>query len=189
MSDGDTGLSGQLLLAMPALADPNFHGGVILMCEHGDEGALGLMVNRPMQLKLGTIFKQLDLPASREDIAGQAVFSGGPVEPQRGFVIHDAALREFPDTINLGGTLAVSGSGDILTAISEGTGPDRFIIALGYAGWGPGQLEDELRENAWLSVPATPELVFDVPVKDRWRKAAIQIGIDPLQLSAESGRA
>lgn len=189
MSGGDTDLSGQLLLAMPALADPNFHGGVILMCEHGAEGALGLMVNRPMQLKLGAILKQLDLRADREDIADRPVFSGGPVEPQRGFVIHDAAVRGFPDTINLGETIAVSGSGDILTAISEGTGPDRFIVALGYAGWGPGQLEDELRENAWLSVPASPELVFDIPVNDLWRKAAIQIGIDPLQLSAESGRA
>lgn len=181
-------LGGQLLLAMPALNDPNFDGSVVLLCEHGEEGALGLIVNRPMQLELGIVLKQLGLPAQAPGVAGRAVFSGGPVEAQRGFVVHDAPGR-YEGSLELGGRLAVSSSEDVLSAIGQGTGPERFMIVLGYAGWGPGQLEGELRQNAWLSVPATPELIFDTPVRERWRRAAIQIGVDPLQLSSESGRA
>ena len=181
-------LEGQLLLAMPALADPNFYRSVVLICEHGEEGALGLIVNRPMQLELGEVLSQLDLPSVREDINRRPVYSGGPVETQRGFVIHDD-VEVFADSLNLGKTLAVSSSSEILSAISESRGPDHFMVVLGYAGWGPGQLENELRDNAWLSVPASPQLIFDVPVNERWRKAAIQLGIDPLQLSSESGQA
>lgn len=188
MSSDDIRLGGQLLLAMPAMNDPNFNGSVILVCEHGEEGALGLIVNRPMQLELGIVLKQLELPADREDIVKRPVFSGGPVETQRGFVVHDAPGR-FPDSLDIGDALAVSSSEDVLSAISHGMGPDRFMIVLGYAGWGAGQLEGELRENSWLSVPATPELVFDTPVRDRWRRAAIQIGVDPLRISSESGNA
>jgi len=181
-------LGGQLLLAMPALADPNFHDSVVLVCEHGDEGALGLIVNRPMQLELGAVLAQLELPPANEDINRLPVFSGGPVETQRGFVIHDD-IDVVADSLNIGQTLAVSSSSEILSAISERRGPDHFMVVLGYAGWGPGQLEHELLENAWLSVPASPQLIFEVPVNERWRKAAIQIGIDPLQLSSESGQA
>ena len=188
MSEDSTLLGGQLLLAMPALADPNFYRSVVLVCEHGAEGALGLIVNRPMQLELGTILDQLDLSTAREDINRLPVFSGGPVETQRGFVIHDE-VGVFADSLNIGDALAVSSSSEILGAISENRGPDHFLVVLGYAGWGPGQLENELRENAWLSVPASPQLIFDVPVNERWRRAAIQIGIDPLQLSSESGQA
>ena len=188
MSEDGAHLGGQLLLAMPALADPNFYRSAVLICEHGDEGALGLIVNRPMQLELGAILDQLDLNAAREDIATLPVYSGGPVETQRGFVIHDA-VGAFADSLDLGNRLAVSSSSDILSAISEARGPAHFMVVLGYAGWGPGQLESELRENAWLSVPATPELIFDTPVNERWRRAAIQIGIDPLRLSSESGQA
>lgn len=181
-------LGGQLLLALPSLADPRFRGSVVLMCEHGEEGALGLIVNHPMQLNLGVVLKQLNLPADHAEIAARTVFSGGPVETQRGFVIHDAPER-FADTLSLGETLGVSSSEPILDAISQGEGPGRFIIVLGYAGWGPGQIEKELRENAWLPVPATPEVIFDTSIKDRWRQAAGQIGFDPLQLSSESGNA
>jgi putative transcriptional regulator len=183
-----TRLGGQLLLALPTLTNSPFHGSVILLCEHGGEGALGLVVNHPMQLNLGAVLKQLNLPANPTDIATQPVFSGGPVETQRGFVIHDAPGR-FADSLCLGETLGVSSSEWILDAISRGEGPARFIIVLGYAGWGPGQLENELRENAWLPVPATPELIFDTAIKDRWRRAAIQIGIDPLQVTSEMGHA
>ncbi|MGA7964646.1 MAG: YqgE/AlgH family protein [Gammaproteobacteria bacterium] len=181
-------LGGQLLLALPSLTDPRFSGSVVLMCEHGEEGALGLIVNRPMQLNLGTVLKQLNLRADHAEVAERTVFSGGPVETQRGFVIHDAPGR-FADSLSLGETLGVSSSEQILDAISQGAGPERFIIALGYAGWGPGQIENELRENTWLPVPATAEVIFDTSIKDRWRQAAIQIGIDPLQLSSESGHA
>ena len=188
MSAAGEHLDGQLLLAMPALADPNFYRSVVLVCEHSEEGALGLIVNRPMQLELGTVLAQLEIPAANEDINHLPVFSGGPVETQRGFVIHDD-VDVVADSLNLGDTLAVSSSSEILSAISERRGPDHFMVVLGYAGWGPGQLEHELLENAWLSVPASPQLIFEVPVNERWRKAAIQIGIDPLQLSSESGQA
>ncbi|MGH8128083.1 MAG: YqgE/AlgH family protein [Gammaproteobacteria bacterium] len=181
-------LGGQLLLALPSLVDPQFRGSVVLICEHGEEGALGLIVNHPMQLNLGAVLKQLNLPADHAEIAARTVFSGGPVETQRGFVIHDAPER-FADSLNLSETLGVSSSEQILGAISKGQGPARFIIVLGYAGWGPGQIENELRENAWLPVPATPEVIFNASIKDRWRQAAIQIGVDPLQLSSESGNA
>lgn len=181
-------LGGQLLLAMPGMADPRFDGSVILMCEHGEEGSLGLIVNHPMQLKLGSVLKQLNLAGEDAEINERTVFSGGPVETERGFVIHDAPGR-FADSLNLGDTLSVSSSEQILEAIGRGNGPGRFIIVLGYAGWGPGQLDDELRANAWLPVPATPELIFETSIKDRWRRAAIQVGIDPLQLSSESGTA
>lgn len=188
MAFDSTQLGGQLLLALPTLGDPRFRGSVVLMCEHGEEGALGLIVNHPMQLQLGTVLKQLNLPEAGTEVASRPVFSGGPVETQRGFVIHDAPGR-FADSLDLGDHLAVSSSEQILQAIGEGRGPNRFLIVLGYAGWGPGQLEAELRENAWIPVPATPELIFDTSIKDRWRQAAIQIGIDPLQLSSESGHA
>jgi len=188
MTIESTQLGGQLLLAMPALGDPRFKGSVILMCEHGEEGSLGLVINHPLQLDLGTVLKQINLPGDHAEVASRPVFSGGPVETQRGFVVHDAPGR-YADSLNVGDTLSVSSSEQILQAISQGEGPARFIIVLGYAGWGPGQLEDELRENAWLPVPASPELIFETSIKDRWRKAAIQIGIDPLQLSSESGNA
>ncbi|HYW75324.1 MAG TPA: YqgE/AlgH family protein [Gammaproteobacteria bacterium] len=188
MSDEGMHLGGQLLLAMPALADPNFYRSVVLVCEHGDEGALGLIVNRPMQLELGEVLAQLDMTSAHEDINRMPVFSGGPVETQRGFVIHDD-VDIFADSMNIGDSLAISSSSEILSAISKMHGPDHFMVVLGYAGWGPGQLENELRENAWLSVPASSRLIFDVPVNERWRRAAIQIGVDPLQLSSESGQA
>lgn len=181
-------IGGRLLLAMPGMGDPRFDGSVILMCEHGEEGALGLIINHPMQLKLDAVLKQLNLSVDHAAVGARTVFSGGPVETQRGFVIHDAPGR-FADSLDLGNTLCVSSSEEILQAISQGRGPGRFIVVLGYAGWGPGQLDEELRTNAWLPVPATPELIFDVSIKDRWRKAAIQVGIDPLQLSSESGHA
>ena len=188
MSDEGMHLEGQLLLAMPALADPNFYRSVVLVCEHGEEGALGLIVNRPMQLELGEVLAQLNLDSSHEDINRLPVYSGGPVETQRGFVIHDD-VGGFADSLSIGGAMAVSSSSDILGAISERRGPDHFMVVLGYAGWGPGQLENELRENAWLSVPASSGLIFEVPVNELWRKAAIQIGVDPLQLSSGSGQA
>ena len=189
MADEPLQLGGQLLIALPALCEPPFRGSVILMCEHGSEGALGLIVNRPMQLNLGMVLQQLDLPSDRAAIAECSVFSGGPVETQRGFIVHDAPERFAEESLSLGETIGVSSSERMLRAISKGEGPQRFLVALGYAGWGPGQLEAELRENAWLSVPATPELIFDTSIRDRWRRAAVQIGIDPLQLSPESGHA
>jgi len=188
MSDNPALFSGQLLLAMPSLADPNFHGSVILICEHDEEGALGLVVNRPLELTLGAVLEQLSLPDDRPGLADRPVYSGGPVENQRGFVVHDAP-GHYPDSLSVGDTLAVTSSEDVLAAISRGEGPAHFLVALGYAGWGPGQLEQELAENAWLAAPAAPGLIFDTAIAERWRAAASQIGVDPLRLSGEAGHA
>lgn len=181
-------LAGRLLLAMPSLSDPNFRNSVVLLCEHGPQGALGLVVNRPLTLKLAEVFRQLQLPAARAEIGERVAFCGGPVEAARGFLVHDEPLR-FEDSLGLGGGLAVTASERVLEAIACGRGPARFLLALGYAGWGPGQLEHELAENAWFDAPAPADLVLDVPVADRWQRAAALVGIDLARLSSESGHA
>lgn len=184
---GDT-LHGRLLLAMPTLTDPNFRGSVILMCEHNDEGALGLVINHPLDLTLGTVLKQLQLPGDRPGLAEHRVFSGGPVENERGFVIHDAPER-YAGSVTVSTSLAVTSSQEILAEISRGEGPTRFMMVLGYAGWGPGQLEHELGANAWLAAPASPDLVFETAAEHCWREAAARIGVDPIRLSGEAGHA
>lgn len=181
-------LAGRLLLAMPTLADPNFSRSVVLLCEHNADGALGLIVNRPLRLQLGEILDQLKLPAAGMELGSRPVFAGGPVDTQRGFVLHDAP-EEFADSLRIGTDLAVTASETVLDALVHKKGPRRFLVALGYSGWGPGQLEHELAENAWLSVPSSPELVFDTAVEERWRRAAALIGVDIGRLSGESGHA
>lgn len=181
-------LAGSLLLAMPTLADPNFSRSVVLLCEHNAEGALGLIVNRPLRLHLGQVLDQLKLTSAAGDLAGRPVFSGGPVETRRGFVLHDAP-GEFADSLQVAEGLGVTASETVLAALVQGDGPRRFLVALGYAGWGPGQLERELAENAWLAAPSSPELVFDTAVDERWRRAAALIGVAIERLSGESGHA
>ncbi len=181
-------LAGRLLLAMPTLADPNFAGSVILVCEHNAQGALGLVVNRPLRLRLGQILQQLDLPLNRPGLAAQTVFSGGPVETGHGFVVHEAPTLE-EGSLAVGPALAVAASESLLAAIAGGEGPKRFLVALGYAGWGPGQLEGEFVENAWLDTPVSPELLFETPPEERWQRAAAAIGVDSIRLSGEPGHA
>jgi putative transcriptional regulator len=181
-------LAGQLLLAMPTLTDPNFSRSVVLICEHNAEGALGLIVNRPLHLNLGQVLDQLKLEHAGAGVATRPVFSGGPVETQRGFVLHDSP-QGFVDSLQVGDALAVTSSETVLASIARNEGPRRFMVALGYAGWSPGQLERELGENAWLSAPSSPALVFDTAVEERWREAAARIGVDPSRLSAETGHA
>lgn len=189
MSDAATpSLAGQLLLAMPTLTDPNFSRSVVLICEHNPEGALGLIVNRPLQLHLGQILEQLKLGQAGAEVAARPVFSGGPVETQRGFVLHDAP-EDFSDSLQVGDALAITASETVLAAIVRSAGPRRFLVALGYSGWGAGQLERELAENAWLSAPSSPTLVFDTAVEERWREAAARIGVDVDRLSGETGHA
>lgn len=181
-------LAGQLLLAMPSLKDPNFAKSVILVCEHNADGALGLVVNRRLPLKLGEVLRKLDLHTERAALETNPVYAGGPVEGGRGFVLHDAP-GAYADSLTVGDSLAVSASEAVLAAIARGEGPRRFIVALGYAGWGPGQLEREFAENAWLAVPASPELVFDADVDERWQQAAGAIGLDLSRISDETGHA
>lgn len=182
-------LTGQFLIAMPAMADPNFDRTVTYVCEHNDEGALGIIVNRPTAMRLGEVLEQLDLTVEDEALAAQPVLQGGPVQPERGFVIHDDHDHEFGSTLAAPDGLRVTTSRDILVALAEGKGPARAVIALGYAGWGAGQLEAEMAANAWLTVPASPDIIFSVPFERRWESAAALLGVSITALSSEAGHA
>lgn len=182
-------LDNQLLVAMPGMLDPNFARSVTLMCQHTSEGAIGITINRESSFTLGEIFDQLDVQCEDESLRAQSVLEGGPVNPERGFVLHSPGSG-FDSSMNLaGGTIAVTTSRDVLAAIAAGEGPDQFLVALGYAGWTDGQLENELRENAWLSVPTDQEIVFDAPLEDRWNRAVGNLGVDIAHLHDHGGRA
>lgn len=181
-------LTNQFLVAMPTLADPNFQHSVTYICEHNAQGALGIIINRPSNLVLGDIFKQLSIEASHTDTKGLPVWQGGPVQLERGFVIH-SPTGEWEATLKLGADLGVTTSRDVLASIARGTGPDKLFIALGYAGWGAGQLESEMAENAWLSTPVDPRILFDLPADQRWQAAAQSIGVDLALLSGDAGHA
>jgi putative transcriptional regulator len=181
-------LTNNLLIAMPTLADPNFSRTVTLLCEHSDEGAMGIMINRPTNLVLRDILVQLDIDAGASPHADAPVYFGGPVQNSRGFVLHEP-IGSWEATLAVTDTLGVSTSRDILEAIARNEGPDRYLVALGYAGWGAGQLERELSENSWLNVPAEREILFSMPVDQRWRAAAQLTGVDLANLSSEAGHA
>src|SRR5215469_99939 len=181
-------LTNQFLVAMPSLEDPNFRESVTFICEHNPKGALGIVINRPMNVVLEDILKQLSLKAHDQTTAATPVYLGGPVQPERGFVIHEPAGR-WEATLKVGGSLGVTTSRDVLAALAEGLGPKRSFVALGYAGWTAGQLEDELKSNSWLSAPADPHIIFDTPVEQRWQAAARLIGVDLSLLSGDTGHA
>lgn len=182
-------LTGQFLIAMPAMADPNFDRTVTFICEHNDDGALGIIVNRPTAMSLGEILSQMDLQVTDPALAAQPVLQGGPVQPERGFVIHDDGSDGFSSTLSVPDGLKVTTSRDILVALAEGNGPPRTVIALGYAGWGAGQLEAEMAANAWLTVPASADIIFSVPFERRWESAAALLGVSIAALSSEAGHA
>lgn len=181
-------LRNQLLIAMPGMLDPRFTHTVIYLCEHSEEGAMGLTINRPAGAPISKIFQQLDLeyPSSLGD---QPLLVGGPVQLERGFVLHRPGPREWESTLATGSQINLTASRDIIVDIANNKGPDSLLILLGYAGWGPGQLERELAENAWLTVPADPELIFDTPPEQLASLAAARIGVDLRQLSHVAGHA
>jgi putative transcriptional regulator len=181
-------LTDQLLIAMPTMVDPNFDRSVTYICEHGPEGALGIVVNRPLAITLGTVLAQLELGCEDPALRASAVFLGGPVLPERGFVLHDSGSR-WDSTLRVNERFSVTTSRDVLVAVAAGRGPRRVLVALGYAGWSAGQLEAEMAENAWLSAPADHALVFDAPPEERWDRAARSIGADPARLSGAAGHA
>ncbi len=183
-----TYLTGHLLIAMPAMTDPNFTRTVTYICEHNDEGALGIVINRPLQMDLGEVFQQLSLEPADAGLSKQLVLRGGPVQTERGFVLHEPS-RPWDSTVEVSDTVHLTTSQDILAAMAEGTGPKRALMALGYAGWGAGQLEMEMSANAWLSVPANPAIVFDTPFEARWAAAAGLLGINLATISPEAGHA
>lgn len=186
--DQSNNLTGQLLIAMPAMMDPNFARTVTYICEHGDQGALGLVINRPLDIDLGDVFAQLELDNSDADISSRPVLHGGPVHMERGFVIHEAE-EQWENSTAVTDSIQVTTSRDILISMANGRGPKRATVALGYAGWGAGQLEDEISANSWLNVPAESQIIFDTPFEERWRQSAQLLGIDLSMISSEAGHA
>lgn len=182
-------LTGQLLIAMPGMLDPRFAHSVVFLCAHSDDGAMGLIVNKPVSdVGLKDLLSQLDIDMVPER-AGMAIYFGGPVEPGRGFVLHSADYTSPVATLHVTDAVSMTATTDILEEIGAGAGPDKQLAALGYAGWGPGQLEAELGENGWLTCAADPALIFDLPDPEKWGAALKTLGIDPLALSATAGRA
>ncbi|EIC20015.1 YqgE/AlgH family protein [Thiorhodovibrio frisius] len=183
-----TSLTNHFLIAMPGLQDPNFSRTVTYICEHNTQGAMGIVINRPMDLSLGDVLEQLDIEPQAPDIKNQIVYLGGPVQTDRGFVIHTGP-DTFDSTLNVTPDIRVTTSRDVLEAIANGTGPALSLVALGYAGWTSGQLEEELSANAWLSGPADNETLFKRPASSRLQAAAQLIGIDINLLIGEAGHA
>jgi len=187
MSEPDN-LTGHLLIAMPAMLDPNFARTVTYICEHSDQGTLGIVINRPLNIDLGEVFSQLELENCDKEISSQPVLHGGPVHMERGFVIHEAD-ESWENSTTINNSIQVTTSKDILIAMAHGQGPKRATVALGYAGWGAGQLEDEIAENSWLNTPADAQIIFDMPFGDRWQESAQLLGIDIAVMSPEAGHA
>lgn len=182
-------LSGKLLIAMPAMTDPRFEHSVVFICAHSPEGAMGLIINKPAQdLSLGDILAQLDLDAGATAKA-TPVFFGGPVEMGRGFILHSGEYDNDASTLKVDDRFSMTATRDILEAMAAGDGPAESLAALGYAGWSPGQLEDELMQNAWLTCDAETAIVFSDDHDGKWKAALAKLGIDPLLLSAEGGNA
>ncbi len=184
----DGSLTNQLLIAMPGMADPNFSTTVTLICEHNDDGALGIVINRPLQLKLAGLFEQLDVTDNDPATASVPVLLGGPIGPEKGFVLHDSGPT-FDNSIAVSSEICLTFSRDILDAMAAGDGPSKSLVALGYAGWEPGQLENEILANSWINVPATTDIVFDLPFAERWSAAAQTLGIDISRIAPDAGHA
>jgi putative transcriptional regulator len=181
-------LTNQLLIAMPTMSDPNFAQTVTLVCDHNPRGALGLILNRPLSMRMGEVFDQLDIKGVDGPLSERQVLRGGPMQTDRGFVVHRAA-GDWDSTVKISDTLHVTTSRDILAAMARGHGPDDAVVALGYAGWDGGQLEDEIRANAWLNAPVDTAIIFDVPFESRWHAAARLLRVDLTRLSPQSGNA
>ena len=177
----------QFLIAMPSLEDENFNQSVTLLCEHNGEGALGVIINRPTDLTLKSMLDHMGLDHSGLDDDAQ-VFWGGPVQPERGFVIHDAP-GNWEATLNVEADLFITTSRDILMAIGSGRGPSSYMVTLGYAGWAAGQLEQEILSNAWLNTPVDRSILFAVPIAERWQAATRLLGVDVVNLSGDAGHA
>jgi putative transcriptional regulator len=184
----DTSLTNQLLVAMPWFTDPGFAHTVTLICEHSEKGALGIVLNQPLTMKLGEVLEQMRLTPSTPAIGDRAVLRGGPVHPDRGFVLHRPG-GTWDSTHRISDQIQVTTSRDVLVAIAKGEGPQDAFIALGYAGWEAGQLEREIKENAWLTLPLDESLLFTLPHEDRWQAAWRLLGVDVASVSAVSGHA
>ena len=185
-------LTNQFLIAMPGMADDTFAGSVVYLCEHNEKGALGLVINKPIDIKLKNLFEKVELSLDRAELAELPVYFGGPVQTERGFVLHEKQGADgdaYSSTMSVPGGLAMTTSKDVLEALSSGAGPKKVLVTLGYSGWQAGQLEDEIGRNGWLTVDADPAVIFDTPIEQRYARAVALLGIDPRMLSQEAGHA
>jgi putative transcriptional regulator len=186
-------LTNQFLIAMPGMADETFAGAVVYLCEHTDKGALGLVINKPIDIKLPKLFEKVELTLDRDDLADVPVYFGGPVQTERGFVLHERVGEDgahYNSSLSIpGGDLEMTTSKDVLEALSNGAGPKKLLVTLGYSGWRAGQLEDEIGRNGWITVDAQPGIIFDTPVEQRYSKALSLLGIDAGSLMQEAGHA
>jgi putative transcriptional regulator len=191
-------LKHHFLIAMPGLEDETFARSVIYMCEHSERGAMGLIINKPADISMRLLFDKVELPLRREDLMNNAVSHGGPLQTERGFVLHDPIRMDKPledggsvyaSTLVVPGGLEMTTSRDVLEALSSGVGPRRVLITLGYASWGEGQLESELGENTWLTVPASADVIFEVPMSERYDRALDLLGLKSWMLSPDAGHA
>ena len=193
MSDAQINLTNQFLIAMPGMTDERFARSVVYLCEHSTKGALGLVINRPTDLSLGSLFEKIDLSLDRPGLSEQPVYFGGPVQTERGFVLHERTGSEgafYSSSLSIpGAELEMTTSRDVLEAMSQGAGPRKVMVTLGYSGWSAGQLEDEIAQNGWLTVIADPSVIFDTPVDERYERALALLGVESWMLSQEAGHA
>ena len=190
-------LTHHFLIAMPGLEDETFSKSVVYMCEHNAKGAMGLIINKPGSISLRLLFDKVELPLRRDDLMQSQVLHGGPVQTERGFVLHDPMVLDNKDkddaiyasTLSVPGGLAMTTSRDVLEALSNGSGPRRVLVTLGYASWGEGQLESEIGENSWLTVEADPNIIFETPLEQRYERALSLLGLQPWMLSPDAGHA
>ena len=187
-------LANQFLIAMPNMVDSNFAGSVIYMFEHNERGAMGLVINRPTDVDLATLFDKIDLQLEIQPLASDPVYFGGPVQTDRGFVLHEPSeITHYSSSLQIPGGFAMTTSKDVLEAVAHGGGPERFLMTLGYSGWSAGQLEQEIIHNGWLTVGATKEqmseIIFKTPDEDKYAQVLALLGIDPHFLSSEAGHA
>ena len=191
-------LTHHFLIAMPGLQDESFARSVVYLCEHSARGALGLVINKPSDINLRNLFDKVDLPLAREDLVAAPVFQGGPVQTERGFVLHEAVFKDsdaesketvYASTMTIPGGLEMTTSKDVLEAMATGAGPRKVLVSLGYSAWGEGQLESELAENSWLTVGADASVIFDTPIEKRYEKALGLLGLQAWMLSPGAGHA
>jgi putative transcriptional regulator len=192
-----TNLTNHFLIAMPGLQDAVFSRSVVYLCEHNEHGALGLVINKPCDIDMKRLFEKVDLPLRRADLSNAPVFQGGPVQTERGFVLHEhffagvdkPAESVYASTLTIPGGLEMTTSKDVLEALSSGAGPRKVLVSLGYAAWGEGQLESELSDNSWLTVAASSSIIFDTPVAQRYDQALLLLGFESWMLSPDAGHA
>lgn len=186
-------LTHHFLIAMPGLNDVAFARSVVYMCEHSERGALGLVINKPSDINLQGLFDKVELPLRRSDLTNSPVFQGGPVQTERGFVLHECMLAGsesvYASTMSIPGGLEMTTSKDVLEALSSGAGPRKVFVSLGYSAWGQGQLESEISDNSWLTVEADLAVIFDTPVEQRYDKALLLLGLQSWMLSPVAGHA